>query len=173
MNCANISQLKHDISSNMTCCLCSRSHEVRLAAEANLPEKAVLPDTGSPEAHHLEETIIFNQATKGKHIQWQKQRYWLTKFHALEGKCKPDVIAKLAVALQRPVGIMNIGLRKSCVFLHKAGARPICLCCALELTRRKSLLLLVHREAYVFVVNHPCNRVDMRVLRLCLRRLFV
>ena len=157
----------------MTCCLCSRSHEVRLAAEANLPETAVLPDTGSPEAHHLEESIIFNQATKGKHIQWQKERYWLTKFHALEGKCQPDAIAKLAVALQRPFGIMNTRLRKSCVFLHRIGARPMCLCCALDLSRRKRLLLLVHKEACVFVVNHPCNRVDMRALRLCSRRLFV
>ena len=157
----------------MTCCLCSRSHEVRLAAEANLPETAVLPDTGSPEAHHLEESILFNHATKGRHIQWKKERYWLTKLQAVDGKCKPDLIAKLAVALQRPVAIVNIRLRKSCVFLHRIGACPMCLCCALDLSRRKRLLLLVHRGACIFAVNHRCNRVNMRALRFSLRQLLV
>ena len=157
----------------MTCCLCSRSYEVRLVAENNSPEAVVLPDTGSPEAHHLEESILFNQATKGKHIQWKKEKYWLTKLQALDGKCQPDLIAKLAVALQRPVGIVNIRLRKSCVFLHRIGARPMCLCCALDLSRRKRLLLLVHRGACVFAVNHRCNRVNMRALRLGLRQLVV
>ena len=157
----------------MTCCLCSRSYEVRLVAENNSPEAVVLPDTGSPEAHHLEESILFNQATKGKQFQWKKQRYWLTKCHALDGKCQPDLIAKLAVALQRPVGIVNIRLRKSCVFLHRIGPRPMCLCCALDLNRRKRLLLLVHRGACVFAVNHRCNRVNMRALRFSLRQLLV
>ena len=167
MNCVHTFQFK------LTCCLCSRSYEVRLVAENNSPEAVVLPDTGSPEAHHLEEPILCNQATKGKHIQWKKERYWLTKLQGLDGKCQPDLIAKLAVALQRPVGIVNIRLRKSCVFLHRIGPRPLCLCCALDLSRRKRLLLLVHRGACVFAVNHRCNRVNMRALRLSLRQLLV
>ena len=154
----------------MTCCLCSRAYEVRVVAEEESPETIVLPDTGSPEAHHLEESILFNQAMKGKRLEWQKKQYWLASLLALRGKCTPSVIANLAIALQLPIAVCNTRLRQSCVFSH-TGAKPLCMCCALELSRRKRLLLLVHRGAWVFAVSHRYHRVDMRALRLNLRRL--
>ena len=154
----------------MTCCLCSRAYEVRVVAEEESPETIVLPDTSSPEAHHLEESILFTQAMKGKRIEWQKKQYWLASLPALKGKCTPSVIANLAVALQLPIAVCNTRLRQSCVFSH-TGAKPLCMCCALELSRRKRLLLLVHRGAWVFAVNHRYHPVDMRALRLSLRRL--
>ena len=137
----------------MKCCRCSRSYAVRVDAENSSAEAIVLPDTGSPEAHHLEETILFQQARNRRHILWQKDQYWLTRVHELEGeKCTPAAITSLAVALQWPIAVCNTRLQQSCVFLQ-IGAKPLCMCCALELCRRKRLLLLVHREACVFTVN--------------------
>ena len=96
---------------------------------------------------------------KDSSFNWQKKQYWLARVPVLKGKCTPAVIASLAVALQRPIGIVNTRLRQSCVFFH-IGAKPLCLCCALELSRRRRLLLLllllVHRGACVFTVN-PCK----------------
>ena len=140
----------------MKCCLCSRSYAVRVDAENSSTDAIVLPDTGSPEAHHLEETILFEQARNGRRILWQKDEYWLARVPALEGKkCSPTTIASLAVALQWPIAVCNTRLQQSCVFLQ-IGAKPLCMCCALELSRKKRLLLLVHREACVFTVN-PCR----------------
>ena len=157
----------------MTCCLCARTHEARVVAEKSSVETVVLPDTGSPEAHHLEEAILFNQAAKGKHLQWRKKRYWLAGIPTLKAKCCPSVIASLSVALQKPIGIVNTRLRQSCVFLNELGIKPLCLCCGLDLLRRDRLLLLVHRGAYVFAVNHRHHRVNMKALRLCVRQLIV
>ena len=56
---------------------------------------------------------MLNLATKGKHIHWQKKQYWLASLPALKGKCTPAVIASLAVALQRPIGIVNTRRRKT------------------------------------------------------------
>ena len=154
----------------MTCCLCFRSYEVRVGLEDDSPETIVLPDTGSPEAHHLEESFLFNQAMKGKRIEWQNKQYWLASLRALKGKCTPSVIANLAVALQLPIAVCNTRLRQSCVFSH-VGAKPLCMCCALELCCAKRLLLLVHRGTWAFAVNHRYHRVDMRALRLSLRQL--
>ena len=140
----------------MTCCLCSRSYDVRVFAESCSNKTIVLPDTGSPEAHHLEETILFQQATNGKRIHWQKKQHCLARIPAMEGKqCTPAVIASLAGALQCPIAVCYTRLRQSCIFLP-AGAKSLCMCCALELSRRKRLLLLVHRGACVFTVN-PCK----------------
>ena len=156
----------------MTCCLCSRSHVARVVAESSSVETAVLPDTGSPEAHHLEEAMLLNQAAKGKRIQWKRKRYWLMHIPALRGKCSPSVIAAFAMALQRPIGIVNTSLRKSCVFFH-TGASPLCICCALKLVTKRQLLLLVHKGQGVFVVNQRQNRVNMRALHLGVSQLLV
>ena len=147
----------------MTCCLCSRSHEARVVAENSSEEPILLPDTGSPEAHHLEEAMLLNQVRKGKRIRWKRKRYWLLQIPALKGKCSPWVVAALAMALQKPIGIVNTSLRKSCVICHM-GARPVCMCCALQGSTRKQLLLLVHRGPCVFAVNQRQNRVDMKAL---------
>lgn len=154
----------------MTCCLCSRSHEARVVAESTWDGTAMLPDTGSPEAHHLEEAVLLNQAAKGKRIQWKGNKYWFIQIQALKGKCSPGVIAALATALQRPIGIVNTSLRKSCVFFH-TGARPLCMCCALQLSTRRQLLLLVHKGPCVYAVNQAQNRVNMRTLHGALCRL--
>ena len=149
----------------MTCCLCSRSYDVRVFAESCSNETIVLPDTGSLEAHHLEEAMLLNQAARGKRIQWKRKRYWLMQIPALRGKCSPGVIAALAMALQRPIGIVNTNLRNSCVFFP-TGAEPLCMCCALELSATRQLLLLVHKGPSVFAVNQRQNLVNMRALHL-------
>ena len=63
----------------MTCCPCSRSYEVRVDAESSSTEVIVLPDTSSPGAHHLKETILFQHTTNRKHILWQKEQYCLAR----------------------------------------------------------------------------------------------
>ena len=88
----------------MTCCVCSRAYHAHVISETGCstnPE--LLPETGSTEAHRLEETILFDKVSARKHFRWRHTKYWLRAIAGLTGKCRPEVIANLAARSPQPI----------------------------------------------------------------------
>ena len=149
----------------MTCCVCSRAYHAHVISETGCstnPE--LLPETGSTEAHRLEETILFDKVSARKHFRWRHTKYWLKAIAGLTGKCRPEVIASLAARSHQPLAIASTQLRQSCVF-DRVGPRPLCFLCAWQLARKRKILLLILRGQQVFVLccGRNANLGSLRV----------
>ena len=151
----------------MTCYVCSRAYYTHAIPETGCStDLVILSETGSVEAHQLEETILFNKVATCRHFRWRQTKYWLKQVPALTGKCCPELIANLATRSHRPIAIANTQLRKSCVFDH-VGPRPLCFVCACQLAGQRNLLLLIIRGKQVFALGHG-RHANLKGLRAAL-----